>query len=258
MEAIELDRIYNEDCLEGMKRIPDGSIDFICCDLPYGVLNKQSEGGSWDTIIPFEQMWQQYKRTIKDNGAIVLFCQGLFTAKLMMSNPSMWRYNIIWDKERATGFLNAKRMPLRIHEDIAVFYKKLPTYNPQMTKCQPHQRNHSRGRQEGKQTNRCYGQYGKADDIISDEKYPQSIIRIQQKVQGNYHPTQKPVELIQWLIRTFSNEGDTVLDSCMGSGTTAVACILEKRHFIGFELDEGYYKIACDCIKRQLSEPGLF
>ena len=129
---IELDHIYNTDCLVGMKAIPDGSVDAVICDLPYGVLNGESEGGSWDTIIPFEPLWEQYRRITKPTAPIVLFAQGMFTAKLMLSNEKMWRYNLIWDKVRATGFLNANRMPLRNHEDICVFYSQLGTYNPQM------------------------------------------------------------------------------------------------------------------------------
>ena len=132
--SMEIDKIYNEDCLVGMKAIPDKSIDCIICDLPYGVLNRQNKSAQWDNIIPFEPLWEQYERIIKDNGAIVLFAQGMFTAQLMMSNPKMWRYNLIWDKiNRSTGFLNANRCPLRIHEDIVVFYKSQPTYNPQFT-----------------------------------------------------------------------------------------------------------------------------
>lgn len=131
---MELDKIYNEDCLVGMREIPDKSIDAIICDLPYAVLNKSNPHAQWDNIIPFEPLWEQYERIIKDNGAIVLFAQGMFTAQLMMSNPKMWRYNLIWDKiNRSTGFLNANRCPLRIHEDIVVFYKSQPTYNPQFT-----------------------------------------------------------------------------------------------------------------------------
>ena len=170
----------------------------------------------------------------------------------------MWRYNLIWDKSRTTGFLNAKKMPLRCHEDICVFYDQLPTYNPQMTKCEPHQRNHSRGKQEGKQTNRCYGSFGKAEDNITDEKYPRSIVNIQQKVQGNVHPTQKPVELIQWLIRTYSNPGDTILDNTIGSGTTAVAAIREKRHYIGFEISKEYFDKAVQRIKVEQAQLTLF
>ena len=140
---MEIDKIYNEDCLIGMRDIPDKSIDAIICDLPYGVLNRQNKSAQWDNIIPIEPLWEQYERVIKNNGAIVLFAQGMFTAQLMMSNPKMWRYNLIWDKiNRSTGFLNANRCPLRIHEDIVVFYKSQPTYNPQFTFGQV---NHKRG-----------------------------------------------------------------------------------------------------------------
>lgn len=142
---MELNKIYNEDCLVGMKKIPDASVDCIICDLPYGVLNKKSEGGGWDSIIPLEPLWKEYLRITKPNAAIILFCQGMFTAQLMMSQPKLWKYNLIWNKQRVTGFLNANKMPLRSHEDIAVFYRKQPIYNPQMVKCAPHQRNHRKG-----------------------------------------------------------------------------------------------------------------
>lgn len=243
---MDLDVIYNEDCLTGMDRIPDKSIDMILCDLPYGVLNRQNEHAQWDNIIPFDLLWIQYRRVIKDNGAIVLFGQGMFTADLMTSQRNMWRYNLIWNKtDRPTGFLNAKRMPLREHEDIIVFYKELPVYNPQMVKCEPHQRNHSRGKMESEQTNRCYGQMRKFDEVITDEKYPRSIIRFPRE-EKTIHPTQKPVALCEWLINTYSNEGDTILDNCMGSGTTAVACINTNRHYVGFEMDPEYYQYALD------------
>jgi len=255
---IQLDRIYNEDCLEGMKRIPDGSVDCIICDLPYEVLNKGNKDAQWDRIIPFEPLWEQYRRVAKPNAAIVLFAQGMFTAQLMMSQPKLWRYNLIWDKNRTTGFLNAKKMPLRCHEDICVFYDELPTYNPQMTKCLPHQRNHSRGKQEGEQTNRCYGNFGKAEDNITDEKYPRSIVNVQNKVQGNVHPTQKPVDLVAYLVRTYTNPNDVILDNCMGSGTTAIAAMREGRHFVGYELNKEYYDKACERIKRERQQPTLF
>ena len=154
-----------------MQKIPDKYVDFICCDLPYGVLNKGNKNAHWDVMLPIDKLWAQYDRIIKDNGAIVLFAQGMFTARLMMSNPKMWRYNLVWHKlGHISGFLNARRMPLREHEDICVFYKSQPTYNPQMIKCLPHQRNHSRGEQSKDQTNRCYGSYGKAKDIITKDK----------------------------------------------------------------------------------------
>lgn len=239
---IDLNRIYNEDCLVGMQRIPDESVDCIICDLPYEVLNKGNKNARWDRLIPFDKLWQQYERIIKHNGAIVLFGQGMFTAKLMMSNEKLWRYNLIYQKGgRVSGFLNAKRMPLREHEDILLFYKKQPTYNPQMTKGTP---NHTRGKMKGEQTNRCYGTFGKAKDFIADEKYPRSILNFQ-KPHPQIHPTQKPVTLIEYLIKTYTNEGETVLDNCMGSGTTAVAAVNTNRNFIGFELEKEYFDIAC-------------
>ena len=244
--VLNIDTIYNQDCLEGMKDIPDGSVDMVLCDLPYGVLNRQNRHAQWDNIIPFEPLWAQYKRVVKRNGAIVLFGQGMFTAELMVSNKPMWKYNLIWHKtDRPTGFLNAKRMPLREHEDIMVFYKELPVYNPQMVKCEPHQRNHSRGKMEKEQTNRCYGEMRKFDEVITDEKYPRSIVKFPREEKTD-HPTQKPVALCEWLIKTYSNEGDLVLDNCIGSGTTAVACINTGRHYIGFETNPDYYALALE------------
>ena len=258
---IELDHIYNEDCLMGMQRIPDGMVDAVITDLPYGVLNEQSEGGSWDSIIPLEPMWEQFIRVTKPTSPIVLFGSGMFTAKLMMSNPKMWRYNLVWDKVRTTGFLNARKQPLRCHEDIVVFSKGTPIYNPQMVKCLPHQRNHSRGKQQGEQTNRCYGKLNKPEDIISDEKYPRSIIVQPKSIfsDGKLHPTQKPVDLLRYLILTYSNMGGgVILDATIGSGTTAVAALMEKRHFIGFETNREYFDIAQARIDEVLQNPTLF
>ena len=257
---MELDRIYNEDCLEGMKRIPDGTIDAVICDLPYGVLNGESEGGSWDTIIPFEPLWAEYRRVCKPTAAIVLFTQGMFTADLMHSNPKMWRYNLIWKKgDRASGFLNANRMPLRNHEDIVVFYDKLPTYNPQMRTGFP---NHTRGHGGGKLKNGCYGKFDPwaRSEVITTEKFPLSIIDIAKEhdVNKQFHPTQKPVDLLRYLVLTYTNEGDTVLDNCMGSGTTAIACIKERRHFIGFELSKEYFDKAVRRIKAEQAQLTLF
>lgn len=255
---METDRIYQGDCLELIKQLPDKSIDCIICDPPYEVLNKNNKDAQWDRIIPFDELWQQYERVAKDNAAIILFAQGMFTARLMMSNPKLWRYNLIWQKGgRCSGFLNAKKMPLREHEDIVVFYRKQPTYNPQMTKCLPHERNHSRGKQQGEQTNRCYGEFGRAEDIITDLKYPKSILNFN-RPHPQIHPTQKPVALIQYLIKTYSNENDLILDNCIGSGTTAVAAIKEKRHFIGMELNKEYYDIACKRVKEAKMYQSLF
>ena len=174
---MEIDKIYNEDCLIGMKAIPDKSIDCIICDLPYGVLNRQNKSAQWDNIIPIEPLWEQYERIIKDNGAIVLFAQGMFTAQLMMSNPKLWRYNLIWDKiNRSTGFLNANRCPLRIHEDIVVFYKSQPTYNPQFTFGQV---NHKRGGAgNGYKQNKVGAIYGK---MTNEGKKKEENISSQEK-----------------------------------------------------------------------------
>lgn len=255
---IEIDKIYNEDCLLGMSRIPDGSVDCIITDLPYEVLNDGNPDARWDKMIPLEPMWDQFIRITKPNAAIVLFGQGMFTAQLMMSQPRMWRYNLVWDKVRTTGFLNANRMPLRCHEDICVFYASLPTYNPQMETCLPHQRNHSRGPRKDDNTNRCYGKFKDAEPFMSDEKYPRSIIELANIVQQNEHPTQKPLDLLRYLVLTYSNEGDTILDATIGSGTTAIAAIKEHRHYIGFELNKEYFDIAQRRIADELRQPTLF
>lgn len=241
-----LTRLINGDCLVEMQNIPDKSIDMILCDLPYGVLNKGNKEAQWDREILLSDLWVQYSRIIKDNGAVVLFAQGVFTAKLMMSNPRMWRYNLIWDKvNRPTGFLNANRCPLRIHEDIVVFYRKQPTYNPQFSVGE---KSHSRGKcgngQGAGGKNRCYGEFKQTEAVLTNEKYPNSIIRIEKEHKNFYHPTQKPVALLEYLIRTYTNEGDVVLDNTMGSGSTGVACVNTGRDFIGIELNKEYFEIA--------------
>jgi DNA modification methylase len=242
-----------------MPQIADKSIDMILCDLPYQVLHKNNPNAQWDKIIPFDPLWEQYKRIIKDNGAIVLFAQGMFTAQLMMSNPKMWRYNLIWDKGWATGHLNCNRMPLRQHEDIAVFYRELPTYNPQKFKVPDWAKTHTRGNGPSK-TNRCYGNFEMHLPFeVTDEKYPRSIIHISKKTneEDAWHPTQKPVDLLRYLILTYSNEGDTILDATIGSGTTAVAALMEKRHFIGFETNKEYFDIAQGRIDQVRRNPTL-
>jgi site-specific DNA-methyltransferase (adenine-specific)/modification methylase len=257
---IELDKIYNEDCLVGMQRIPDGMVDAIITDLPYGVLNEQSEGGQWDSIIPLEPMWEQFLRVTKPDAPIVLFGSGMFTAKLMMSQPKIWRYNLIWDKVRATGFLNANRMPLRNHEDICVFYRKLGTYNPQMEALNGRERNHTQGHGNHKEKNSCYGKVGRINPTYKDKKHPRSII-VKQAVHCNEdqsHPTQKPVDLLRYLVLTYSNTGGVILDATIGSGTTAVAALMEKRHFIGFETNPEYFAIAQQRIDKIRRQPTLF
>ena len=224
------------DCLEVMKNIPSASVDMILCGLPYGTTRNK-----WDTCLNLGKLWEQYKRIIKDNGAIVLFSQMPFTAALVMSNPKMFRYEWIAEKSLATGFLNAKRMPMKAHENILVFYKKLPTYNAQMTKGKPY----SITRRD------IGGQYLHNFESIETKnegtRCPRDVLRdLWQPYCGGkmYHPTQKPVPLLEYLIKTYTNEGDTVLDNCMGSGSTGVACVNTKRDFIGVELDENYFDIA--------------
>lgn len=245
---LETNKIYLEDCLVGMKSIDDKSIDCIICDLPYGQTQNKL-----DVIIPFEPLWEQYKRIIKDNGAIILFANGMFTAKLMLSNENMWRYNLIWKKgDRTSGFLNAKRMPMRNHEDICVFYKKLPTYNPQFRQGQPL---HGKGHGVHKFTNNNYGNFYETEDTRagSTEKYPISILTFD-RPHPPIHPTQKPIELVEYLIKTYTNEGDLVLDNCIGSGTTALACLGTNRRFIGFENYKDYFDLANTRIEKFLNK----
>ena len=250
-------KLIHGDCLTEMKLISDASVDMILCDLPYEVLNERNKHAQWDKIIPFEPLWEQYERIIKNNGAIVLFAQGMFTAKLMMSNERLWRYNLIWKKgKRSSGFLNANKMPLRNHEDILVFYKKLPTYNPQMVYGE---KNHHRGGRQSV-TNRCYGNIKVLPTRYSNEKFPISIIDVEKEyVTGQFfHPTQKPVALLEYLIRTYTKEGETVLDNCMGSGSTGVACLRTKRKFIGIELNDEYFGIAQKRISQEQQQLKLF
>ena len=237
--------LVNADCFDVFPFIEDKSIDAIICDLPYGVLNKGNKNSKWDIVIPFIPLWKQYERIIKDNGAIILFGQGMFTAELMLSNKKLWRYNLIWDKVAKTGFLNANKMPMRQHEDILIFYKKLCTYNPQMVKCEPHKRSHGKGKNEAP-ANSCYGKFISIPTIISDEKFPTSIISIPKpnKNTDYFHPTQKSIELMEWIVKTYTNEGDTVLDNTMGSGTTNLACIKLNRKSIGIEKEKQYYDVA--------------
>lgn len=242
------------DCLELMKDIPDKSIDLILCDLPYGTTRN-----SWDEVIPFDKLWAQYNRIIKDNGAILLFAQGKFYVNLVNSNMKMFRYDLVWDKELVSGFLNAKRMPLRRHEQVAVFYKHLPTYNPQFTQGKPL---HSKGTsyKEKELTNNNYGDFKATDDdrAGSTEKYPISIMKFQKPHPSVcVHPTEKPVALLEYLVKTYTNEGDVVLDNCMGSGSTGVACKNTNREFIGMELDEDYYKLACERMKQEEQANGI-
>lgn len=235
------------DCMDVMQEIADQSIDMILCDLPYQATHNQ-----WDIMIPPEKLWQQYERIIKPNGAILLFGQDKFTATMMLSNPKLHRYNIIWDKVLKSGFLNAKKMPLREHEDIMVFYKAPPTYNPQMTVGK---KSHSKGRMVGKSandvhSNRSYGNYMLVQSRDSNLKYPSSIWQFSKPHPSvAIHPTEKPIELLRYAIRTYTNPGDIVLDNCCGSGSTLIAAKLEGRKYIG--IDNGF------CDKKKSEYYGL-
>jgi site-specific DNA-methyltransferase (adenine-specific) len=233
-------KLYNGDCIYEMEKIGDKTIDLILTDLPYG-----TTACKWDTIIPLDQLWVEYNRIIKDNGAIVLTAQQPFTTTLAQSNIENLRYEWIWEKPQGTNPLNAKVMPLKSHENILVFYKHKPTYNPQMWMSTPYSgfKNHD------KKIGEVYGGAGSQHrDNPTGDRYPKSILRFKQE--RGLHPTQKPVELMEYMIKTYTNEGDIVLDSTMGSGTTGVAAINNGRNFIGIEKDEEYFKIARDRIEK--------
>jgi site-specific DNA-methyltransferase (adenine-specific) len=240
-----LDYIKQGDCLELMKEIPDGSIDMILCDLPYG-----TTACKWDSVIPFEPLWEQYKRIIKDNGAIVLFGSEPFSTRTRNSMLELYKYDWVWIKTKSTGFVHAKNMPLKKHENIMVFSKgsmghasllgnRRMAYNPQGLVYK---------RVEHKGALKKFGgvvgkRPSQKDEFISEyTNYPTTVLEFNSE--GSLHPTQKPVALLEYLIKTYTNEGEVVLDNCMGSGSTCVACVNTNRHYIGFELDEKYFEIA--------------
>lgn len=216
-----------------MKQIPDKSIDMILCDLPYGVTQCK-----WDIIIPFKPLWKEYNRIVKDNAAIVLFGSEPFSTLLRLSNLKQFRYDWIWEKEQGANFMLCKYQPYKVHEIISVFSKKRHKYFPQMTLGKPYI--------SGKGTSGdITGNVQKIQTVNTGQRYPRSIQRFNtDKSKGSFHPTQKPVALCEYLIRTYTNENDTVLDNCMGSGTTGVACKNLNRNFIGIEIDENYFNIA--------------
>lgn len=236
MENIQL---YNSDCLEVMKGIKDKSIDMILCDLPYGTTQNK-----WDSIINLQDLWEQYSRIIKDNGMICLTCTSPFTNTLINSKPKIFKYyDLVWDKVSTTGFLNSKRQPLRRHEQILCVYKKQTTYNPIM-EIRGVPRNKGSYNKKRGDGDMCYGKFENVESF-NNEYYPTSVIQVSNAVQkGKVHPTQKPIELMEYLIKTYTNENELVLDNCMGSGTTGVACKNTNRKFIGIELDENYFNIA--------------
>jgi site-specific DNA-methyltransferase (adenine-specific) len=233
--------LFNQDCLTGMARIPDGCIDLIAADLPYGTTQNR-----WDSIIPLEPMWEQYKRIIKPNGAIVLTAQIPFNIVLGASNLSWLRYEWCWVKEQGTGFLNANKMPLKSHENVMVFYRNLPTYNPIMTpgkryKCVRGIRNSTNYRPDVP-----------AWTTVNDgDRFPTSVLEFPHD-KDKLHPTQKSTALFEYIVRTYTNPGELVLDNCFGSGTTAIACMNSGRRFLGFELGREYFKMAQDRVNNHV------
>lgn len=227
--------IYFGDCLEKMKLIKDGSIDLIVCDLPYGMTKNK-----WDVIIPFDELWGQYNRIIKDSGAIILFGNNPFTAQLICSNLKYFRYSLVWEKNKFSDFLNAKRKPMKTNEDICVFYKKQPVYNIQYWYSTPYER---WNKQEAVNKQSNYGKH-KCNNVKSDGKrLPTTVLKFN-RIERPEHPTQKPIDLLEWIIKSYSNENDLVLDNCMGVGSTGIACKKNNRKFIGIEIEKKYFEIA--------------
>jgi len=249
---METNKIYQGDCLELMKQMEENSVDLILCDLPYGVTQNEA-----DKVIDLSKLWEQYKRIIKDDGTIVLTAQQPFTTDLINSNREMFKYELIWNKELTSGFLNANRQPLRVHENILIFYKSLGTYNPQKFKGN---KNHSKGSMKT-DVNNNYGVYGKVDNTeeLGEMKHPQSIISFMKPHPSKAkHPTEKPVELAEWIIQSYSNEGDLILDNCIGTGWTAIACKKFNRNFIGIDLNKDYILIAEERLLKLNSEGKFF
>lgn len=243
--------LYCGDCLVEMDNISSKSVDMILCDLPYGTTQNR-----WDVVIPFDRLWECYNRIIKEHGAIVLFGSQPFTSKLVCSNLKMFKYEWIYEKTQPSGHLNARRMPLKYHENVLVFYKKPPTYNP--IKTTGHKRKISKGQIVTKEDlgKGCYGVQISGANYDSTERYPKSIQCFSNGLmkQQSLHPTQKPVELCEYMVKTYTNEGDMVLDNCMGVGTTGVACVNTGRNFIGIEIDKHYFSIAEDRINEALQQ----
>lgn len=239
MNELQLNKIYNDDCLEGMKSLPNNSIDLILCDLPYNMTSI-----SWDCLIPFDKLWDQYKRIIKPTGNIVLFSAGMFTYQLIQSNIKDFRYKLIWKKNVPTGMASAKYRPMKYYEEICIFGNSKATYNPIMKErvgvgkaCYnyDHYCGDNNHLQFDKQKRRYDPNWVQPSDVLEFNVVPNR--------NGKLHPTQKPTDLLEYLIKTYSNEGDVVLDNCMGSGSTAIAALNTNRNFIGYELSEEYYYI---------------
>lgn len=239
-----INKILLGDCLEIMKNIPNNVVDMVLCDLPYGITARNK----WDVIIPFNKLWDNYKRITKKNAAIVLTATQPFASQLIISNLDWFRYDLIWEKNKTTGFLNANKMPLRKHESVLIFYNKPPIYNPQKTTGHKPVNSFTKHTSDG--TN-----YGKTKTGIKGggqtDRHPTSVLKIpviNNDSNEKTHPTQKPIELFEWLIKSYSDENMVILDNCIGSGTTAIACINTNRRFIGIEKEEKYYNIATNRI----------
>ena len=255
---IELNKIYNEDCLIGMKDIPDKSIDCIICDLPYG-----TSACKWDSVIPFDKLWEQYHRIIKDNGAIVLTASQPFTSALVMSNPKMFKYCWTWKKSTSSNFLQSNYQPRKIHEDILIFSKGKASftknggkmnYFPQMWgEAKNTNTNTTAGKSLKSWNGRMRDDYNIVSKNDTGKRFPESIIEFKTD-KDKLHPTQKPVALLEYLIKTYTNEGETVLDNCMGSGSTGLACVNLNRSFIGIEMDDKYFEIASNRINDHIKK----
>lgn len=247
-------KLYHGDCLIEMNKIADKSVDLILTDPPYG-----TTACKWDSIIPFDKMWEQLNRIIKDNGAIVLFGSEPFSSALRMSNVKNYRYDWVWDKGRGFGFANANKMPMKSHEIISVFYKHLPTYNPQKTKGKPYTikggiRNKgskllSGDKEYNSESRANIANFVRPSCYNGGDRFPLTVLNYK-KDSDSLHPTQKPIALLEYLIKTYTNKNETVLDFTMGSGSTGIACINTNRNFIGIELDDNYFKIAEDRINK--------
>lgn len=237
--------LVNGDCLNVMMNIENESIDLILCDLPYGVTKNK-----WDVVISFVKLWEQYNRIIKNNGAIILFGSQPFTTMLISSNMKHFRYNLVWEKNKFSDFLNAKRKPMKTNEDICIFYKKQPTYNIQYWYSTPYKRWNTQ-KAVDKQSN--YGSHKENVAESDGKRLPTTVLKFD-RVERPSHPTQKPVDLLEWLIKSYTNEGENVLDNCMGVGSTGMAAKKCNRNFIGIELDETYFNLAVEFIKKQESE----
>ena len=244
--------LYNEDCYKTLCGLQDGKVDLLLQDTPFGVTQNE-----WDIKPDLPKMWKEWERVIKENGAMIFFATQPFASELILSNGELFRYDIIWQKSHSTGFLNAKKMPLRIHEHILVFYKSLPTYNPQVFDKPKH---NIRPIVVKPRLSENYGKFkeGNTRTIPIDKSYPDSILYFENGRDDINHPTQKPLDLIRYLVLTYSNENDVVFDGYLGSGTTAIACIEEKRNFIGSELNKEYFDKSTERINLLKSKPELF